>query len=242
MTAGAGQRPADLVHDGPVSAALRAAAAEELELFASLRPQIYGQDLARVWRSARSRQARVAAARGGTASFGAAWERSAGPVEWVRPARPHPGKRAAGHLCQRSRQNGRSTAADIDSGRSGVGRRPAPRSAKLFQYVIISRPSRCRASNRPCCRSSTTVKGEKVSIYNQACRPSIRSTGCKLTNTTDLHLMQGPITVFDGGAYAGDAKIEDLPPERRAADQLRLDLDTEVAPRRPRRRPSNWSA
>ena len=35
----------------------------------------------------------------------------------------------------------------------------------------------------------------------------------RLVNSTDLHLMQGPITVFDGGAYAGDAKIEDLAPQ-----------------------------
>src|SRR5205823_4247731 len=47
---------------------------------------------------------------------------------------------------------------------------------------------------------------------------------------TDLHLMQGPITVFDGGAYAGDAKIEDLSPGGQRLISYALDLDTEVAP------------
>jgi DNA repair exonuclease SbcCD ATPase subunit len=42
--------------------------------------------------------------------------------------------------------------------------------------------------------------------------------------------MQGPITVFDGGAYAGDAKIEDLPPGTERLISYALDLDTEVAP------------
>jgi len=45
-----------------------------------------------------------------------------------------------------------------------------------------------------------------------------------------LHLMQGPITVFDGGAYAGDAKIEDLPPKAERLISYALDLKTEVAP------------
>ena len=52
----------------------------------------------------------------------------------------------------------------------------------------------------------------------------------KFTNTTGLYLMQGPITVFDGGTYAGDAKIEDLPPGTERLISYALDLDTEVAP------------
>jgi hypothetical protein len=54
--------------------------------------------------------------------------------------------------------------------------------------------------------------------------------GLRLKNTTGLHLMQGPITVFDGGAYAGDARIEDLPPKSERLISYALDLDTEVAP------------
>ena len=29
--------------------------------------------------------------------------------------------------------------------------------------------------------------------------------GLRLKNTTGSHLMQGPVTVFEGSAYAGDA-------------------------------------
>ena len=42
--------------------------------------------------------------------------------------------------------------------------------------------------------------------------------------------MQGPITVFDGGVYAGDARIEDLPPDGQRLISYGVDLDTEVAP------------
>jgi hypothetical protein len=42
--------------------------------------------------------------------------------------------------------------------------------------------------------------------------------------------MQGPVTVFDGNAYAGDARIEDLQPGTERLVSYALDLDTEVAP------------
>ena len=42
--------------------------------------------------------------------------------------------------------------------------------------------------------------------------------------------MQGPITVFDDGAYAGDAQIQDLPPGSERLISYAMDLDTEVAP------------
>jgi len=74
------------------------------------------------------------------------------------------------------------------------------------------------------------VKGEKVSIYNPGVHAKHPLNGLALTNTTELHLMQGPITVFDENVYAGDAKIADLPPGGKRLISYALDLDTEVAP------------
>ncbi|RIK76963.1 MAG: hypothetical protein DCC68_18255, partial [Planctomycetota bacterium] len=45
-----------------------------------------------------------------------------------------------------------------------------------------------------------------------------------------LHLLQGPITVFDNGAYAGDARIQDLQPGTERLISYAMDLGTEVAP------------
>src|SRR6185369_2452203 len=75
-----------------------------------------------------------------------------------------------------------------------------------------------------------SVQGEKVSIYNPNVQAKHPLNGLKLTNSTGLHLMQGPVTVFDDGTYAGDARIEDLPPGSERLISYALDLDTEVAP------------
>jgi hypothetical protein len=42
-------------------------------------------------------------------------------------------------------------------------------------------------------------------------------------------LLQGPITLFDGGEYAGDARIEDIPPGSTRLVSYALDLETEVS-------------
>jgi hypothetical protein len=75
-----------------------------------------------------------------------------------------------------------------------------------------------------------SVEGSKVSIYNEATQAKHPLNGLRLKNSTDLHLMQGPITVFDDGAYAGDAQIQDLQPGTERLISYALDLDTEVAP------------
>ena len=74
------------------------------------------------------------------------------------------------------------------------------------------------------------VQGEKLSIYNASVQPKHPLNGLRLKNTTELHLMQGPITVFDDGAYAGDARIEDLPPGSERLISYALDLEIEVVP------------
>jgi len=51
------------------------------------------------------------------------------------------------------------------------------------------------------------ISGRRVSIYNHAAMPDHPMRGVQLTNDSGLHLMPGPIAVYDGGAYAGDAQI-----------------------------------
>jgi hypothetical protein len=52
----------------------------------------------------------------------------------------------------------------------------------------------------------------------------------KLKNTSGLHLLQGPVTVFEGSTYAGDARIEDLQPNEERLVSYAVDLGTEVKP------------
>jgi hypothetical protein len=77
---------------------------------------------------------------------------------------------------------------------------------------------------------SQNVEGEKVSIYNEQVQAKYPLNGFRLKNTTSLHLMQGPITVFDANAYAGDARMEDLAAGQERLISYALDIKTEVEP------------
>lgn len=73
-----------------------------------------------------------------------------------------------------------------------------------------------------------TIPGERVSIYNPEVHETHPMNGLKLTNTSALNLMAGPITVFEEGIYAGDARIDELRPGAQRLLSFSLDLDTEV--------------
>jgi hypothetical protein len=72
------------------------------------------------------------------------------------------------------------------------------------------------------------VEGIKVSIYNQGTHAKFPLHGLKFKNTTGLHLMQGPLTVFEGNSYAGDARILDLQPNEERLLSYAVDLGAEV--------------
>src|ERR671937_130517 len=74
------------------------------------------------------------------------------------------------------------------------------------------------------------VQATRVSIYNQGVHAKFPLLGLKFKNTSGLHLMQGPITVFEGGNYAGDARILDLQPNEERLLSYAIDLGTEVNP------------
>ncbi|HWE01531.1 MAG TPA: hypothetical protein VG326_03910 [Tepidisphaeraceae bacterium] len=81
---------------------------------------------------------------------------------------------------------------------------------EFFQYTVgdVSLP-RQKSAMIPII--ADLVKTTRLSIFNAATLPDHPLLGARLTNTTGKLLPQGPITVLDGGAYAGDATIEDLP-------------------------------
>ena len=100
---------------------------------------------------------------------------------------------------------------------------------ELFRYVIKQPVTLGRNESAMLPIVNDAVKGEKVAIYNPAVHAKHPLAGLRLTNTTPLHLLQGPITLFDGGEYAGDARIEDIPPGSTRLISYALDLETEVA-------------
>ncbi len=70
-----------------------------------------------------------------------------------------------------------------------------------------------------------SVEVERVSIYNASVLQSNPLNGVLLTNTTGKHLLQGPVTVLDKGVYAGDARIDDVPPGQERLLSYGIDLD-----------------
>ncbi|MBS0204480.1 MAG: hypothetical protein JSS49_16370 [Planctomycetes bacterium] len=73
------------------------------------------------------------------------------------------------------------------------------------------------------------IQGTKVYIFNLSVHPKHPLAGLKLTNSTDLHFQQGPVTVFEDDEYAGDAQIADIPPGSTRLITYAMDLDTEIA-------------
>src|SRR5207253_10345879 len=72
------------------------------------------------------------------------------------------------------------------------------------------------------------VEAANVSIYNDGVHAKFPLLGLRFKNTTGLHLMQGPITVFEAGSYAGDARVADLQPNETRLVSYAVDLGTEV--------------
>jgi hypothetical protein len=99
---------------------------------------------------------------------------------------------------------------------------------ELFQYAMDAPVSLPRQTSAMLPILTQKVEGQKLSIYNPAVHAKYPLNGYRLKNTSPLHLMQGPITVFDGGAYAGDARIEDLSPGQDRLISYALDLKSEV--------------
>jgi hypothetical protein len=101
---------------------------------------------------------------------------------------------------------------------------------ELFRYVIDAPVTLPRQKSALLPIVGAEVQGEKVSIYDERVQAKHPLNGLRLKNTTSLYLMQGPITVFDDGTYAGDALIDDLEPGGERLISYALDLDTEVEP------------
>ena len=102
---------------------------------------------------------------------------------------------------------------------------------ELFEYRIEQAVTLAKHTSALLPIIGQPLQGQKVSLYNQSVNAKHPLIGYRLKNTSALHLMQGPITLFDSGTYAGDARIEDLPPGQDRLISYALDLKTEVEPK-----------
>lgn len=75
---------------------------------------------------------------------------------------------------------------------------------------------------------ASPVSGKRVSIYNRSDRADHPMRGVQLTNDTNLQLLPGPISVYDGAAYAGDAQINQIAVGDNRLLAYAVDLDVAV--------------
>jgi len=105
---------------------------------------------------------------------------------------------------------------------------------ELFRYEIEKPVTLERQRSAMLPIVAAEVEAERVAIYDERVLARHPLSGLRLKNTTGLHLMQGPLTVYDqagGGSYSGDARIEDMAPGTERLVSYAVDLDVEVAAR-----------
>jgi hypothetical protein len=128
------------------------------------------------------------------------------------------GNFALQQMAQQQPMNAAASVASIASA-SKVG--------ELFQYTVgsVSLP-RQQSAMIPIITDDVEI--EKLSIYNPTVLPRNPLNGARIKNTTGKHLLQGPITVIDGSTYAGDARIDNVPPTQERLISYGVDLQVLV--------------
>src|SRR5207237_7585114 len=101
---------------------------------------------------------------------------------------------------------------NLDLGRSVSSAATASKLGDFFQYAIDKPVSLARQKSALLPIVTKEVEASRTSIYNERVQAKFPLLGMRFKNTTGLHLMQGPITIFERATYAGDAVIRDLQP------------------------------
>jgi hypothetical protein len=195
----------------------------EPELFASLRPQTYDGDMDRkrdgLARGEAAATSLLFNSMGGGMPPGAANKpMDAAQFRRLREA----GAIAAGDL------NGTIAGESLDFARGVASAATGQRLGESFQYRLEQPVNLPRQKSALLPIVTHEVEAGRVSVYNPAVHAKYPLLGLKLKNSTGLNLMQGPVTVFDAGIYAGDARILDLQPNDERLLTFAVDLGTEV--------------
>lgn len=97
-----------------------------------------------------------------------------------------------------------------------------------FMYTVDTPVSLERQRSAMLPILSADIQGRRVSIYNAADNARNPMRGVQLTNDAGLHLMPGPISVYDGGTYAGDAQIPHTSRNQTRLLAYAVDLDVQA--------------
>lgn len=150
------------------------------------------------------------------------------------PGSPAPAVASAGRVMNRAKA-GRAEADDKDhakaisaedmAGYAARAQAQAIEVGEVFQYELEAPVSVERQRSAMLPILSSAIDGRRVSIYNASDNSEHPMRGVWITNSTNLQLMPGPISVFDNGAYAGDAQIGHVPAGDKRLLAYAVDLD-----------------
>jgi hypothetical protein len=101
---------------------------------------------------------------------------------------------------------------------------PADKEAQLHITTPVTLP-RQQAALIPVIAHD--VEAEKLLLFNADSGSRFPMNAVRLHNGTGLHLKGGPVTLFDDGVYAGDARMEDVPPNDTRLLSYAVDLSME---------------
>jgi hypothetical protein len=191
------------------------------ELYASLMPKVYEEGIAREGKvrtlTPAERSSATGSAGGTAGTFGASGTSAFGETG----ATGGPG----GGLVYSGKR-----AADINLAQGVASLAEAAKVGELFQYTLKDQVNLARRQSAMLPIINQGIKAEKVSIYNAATLPKNPLNGIYLTNDTGLKMLAGPVTVFDGGMYAGDARLDNLAPNDKRLLGYAVDLSVTVDP------------
>src|SRR5205807_7976608 len=97
-----------------------------------------------------------------------------------------------------------------------------------FKYVVGERISLARQKSALLPIVNQEVEAAKVSVFNTAIHPRFPVLSVRFKNTAAHPLTQGPVTVYEEGNYAGDARILDVQANEERLLGYALDLGMEV--------------
>jgi len=101
---------------------------------------------------------------------------------------------------------------------------------ELFSYHIKTPVTLPRRKSAMLPIVNQAVKARKLSIYNAGVMATNPLNGLWLTNSTQSSLLAGPVTVFEGGTYAGDAQLGNFPAGDKRLLSYAIDLKVTVDP------------
>ena len=96
------------------------------------------------------------------------------------------------------------------------------------RYLIDHKVSLARQRSALLPLVNQEITAQRVSIFNDKVNGKFPLRGLKIKNATGQNLMQGPVPVYDGGSYAGDARLPDLQANEERLLSFAVDQAVEV--------------